>query len=212
MDCEMPEMDGWEATRRIREPANGVSDPQIPIIALTADAMPEDRDKCIRAGMNDYLAKPIEPKQLAAMLQKWATTSLKEDRQVSPADRQTSATRAIFDGQALMKRVMGDRILAGKLIAGFLREVPNQLANLRKLLDKGDLPGLRLQAHTVKGAAATLSAGELRDSANAMHEAATADDLEGSVELLPRMEEQFKQLRAVLNSQSRDEPQPEDTR
>jgi signal transduction histidine kinase/FixJ family two-component response regulator len=212
MDCNMPEMDGWEATRRIREPANGVSNPRIPIIALTADAMPEDRDKCIRAGMNDYLAKPIEPKLLVAMLQKWATTSAKDDRPVSPPDRQTLATRAIFDGQALMKRVMGDRILAGKLIAGFLQDVPNQLVNLRKLLDQGDLPGLRLQAHTMKGAAATLSAGSLRDSANAMQQAAMGDDLEGSAELLPRMEEQFEQLRAIMSSQDGHETQPEDTR
>jgi HPt (histidine-containing phosphotransfer) domain-containing protein len=146
------------------------------------------------------------------MLQKWGTTSVKEDRRVSPADRQTLATRAIFDGQALMKRVMGDRNLAGKLIDGFLREVPNQLANLRKLLDRGDLPGLRLQVHTMKGAADTLSAGSLRDSANAMQEAILANDLEGGVELLPRMEEQFEQLRAVLNSQDGQKPQPEDTR
>jgi HPt (histidine-containing phosphotransfer) domain-containing protein len=146
------------------------------------------------------------------MLQKWATTSAKDDRPVSPPDRQTLATRAIFDGQALMKRVMGDRILAGKLIAGFLQDVPNQLVNLRKLLDQGDLPGLRLQAHTMKGAAATLSAGSLRDSANAMQQAAMGDDLEGSAELLPRMEEQFEQLRAIMSSQDGHETQPEDTR
>ena len=212
MDCEMPEVDGWEATRRIREPANGASNPRIPIIALTADAMPEDRDKCIRAGMNDYLAKPIEPRQLIAMLRKWATTSVKENRQIYSADRQTLATKAIFDGQALMKRVMGDRNLAGKLIDGFLQDIPNQLANLRKLLDQGDLPGLRLQVHTMKGAADTLSAGGLRDSAVAMRETIMAGDLEGSVELLPRMEEQFEQLRAVLNSQGGQEPQTEDTR
>jgi PAS domain S-box-containing protein len=212
MDCEMPEMDGWEATRRIREPLNGVFNPRIPIIALTADAMPEDRDKCIRAGMDDYLAKPIEPKQLAAILQKWSTTLVKHDRQFYPAGRQTLATRAIFDGHALLKRVMGDRILAGKLIDGFLQDVPKQLANLRKLLAQGDLPGLRLQAHTIKGAADTLSAGALRDSANAMQEAVMAGDLEGSVELLPRMEEQFEQLRTTLNSQDGPETQPEDTR
>jgi PAS domain S-box-containing protein len=212
MDCEMPEMDGWEATRRIREPLNGVSNPRIPIIALTADAMPEDRDKCIRAGMNDYLAKPIEPKQLAAMLRKWATTSAKEDRQFYPADRQTLATKAIFDGHAFLNRLMGDRILAGKLIDGFLQEIPNQLVNLRKLLDQGDLPGLRLQVHAMKGAADTLSAGSLRDSANAMREAVMANDLEGGVELLPRMEEQYEQLRAILNSQDGQEPQPENTR
>jgi len=71
MDCEMPEMDGYEATRRIRDPRTGTRNPQIPIIALTADAMTGDRDKCLTAEMNDYLAKPVEPRHLAAVLEKW---------------------------------------------------------------------------------------------------------------------------------------------
>ena len=71
MDCEMPEMDGYEATRRIRERRTGTRNPHIPIIALTADAMTGDRDKCLQAGMNDYLAKPVEPRQLADVLEKW---------------------------------------------------------------------------------------------------------------------------------------------
>ncbi len=210
MDCEMPEMDGWEATRRIREPASGVLNPQIPIIALTADAMPEDRDRCLKAGMNDYLAKPIEPKQLVAVLQKWATASAKKDWQPYPIDRQTLTARAIFDEHALLNRVMGDRDLASKLIAGFLQEVPQRLHDLRRSLNEGDLSGLRLQAHSIKGAAATLSANVLRDSANALQKAATANDLAGSAELLPRMQEQFEQLRGILSSEFK--PPPEDTR
>jgi len=74
MDCQMPEMDGYEATRRIRDRREGTRNPDIPIIAITAVAMSEDRDKFIAAGMNDYLSKPIEPLQLADVLEKWLNT------------------------------------------------------------------------------------------------------------------------------------------
>ncbi len=71
MDCQMPEMDGYEATRKIREPHSGVENPDVPVIAMTAHAMAGDKDKCIQAGMSDYLSKPVKPKQLSDMIDKW---------------------------------------------------------------------------------------------------------------------------------------------
>ena len=76
MDCEMPEMDGYEASRRVRDLATGARNHSIPIIAVTADAMPGDREKCLQAGMSDYLAKPIEAPQLAAILEKWLALTM----------------------------------------------------------------------------------------------------------------------------------------
>jgi two-component system sensor histidine kinase/response regulator len=71
MDCQMPEMDGYEATRKIRSADPMHLNTEIPIIALTANAMEGDRDRCILAGMNDYLAKPFNPNALVAVLNKW---------------------------------------------------------------------------------------------------------------------------------------------
>ncbi len=74
MDCQMPDMDGFEATRLIRQQGSKVLNPSVPIIAMTAFAMRGDRDKCIQAGMNDFIAKPIQRKELAKVVARWQTT------------------------------------------------------------------------------------------------------------------------------------------
>jgi CheY-like chemotaxis protein len=71
MDCQMPEMDGFEATRIIRDPASAVLDHEIPVIAMTANAFPEDRVRSLASGMNDFLTKPVDRSVLAGMLEKW---------------------------------------------------------------------------------------------------------------------------------------------
>ena len=80
MDCQMPEMDGYEATRRIRDTSGGVRNPQVPIVATTADAMPANRARCLNAGMNGYLAKPLTAKDLATVLAVWGIVGNKELR------------------------------------------------------------------------------------------------------------------------------------
>jgi signal transduction histidine kinase/ActR/RegA family two-component response regulator len=79
MDCQMPEMDGFEATRHIRDPSSAVLDHDVPVIAMTANAFAEDRDRCIAAGMNDFLAKPVDRATLAQVLEKW------RDRKIADA-------------------------------------------------------------------------------------------------------------------------------
>jgi CheY-like chemotaxis protein len=74
MDCEMPEMDGYEATRRIRSRQAVTQSPRVPIVALTADALTGDRERCLQAGMDDYISKPVDPKRLAEVLAKWLVT------------------------------------------------------------------------------------------------------------------------------------------
>jgi CheY-like chemotaxis protein len=78
MDCQMPEMDGYEATRQLRTPESGVLDTKVPVIAVTANALAGDREKCLAAGMDEYLAKPLDPKTLAAMLMKLLGANARE--------------------------------------------------------------------------------------------------------------------------------------
>lgn len=84
MDCQMPEMDGYETTRRIRQAQSGVPNPDMPVIAMTAHAMKGDREKCLQAGMNDYVAKPVSPGALADVLDKWI-----DDSKVKSSDKET---------------------------------------------------------------------------------------------------------------------------
>jgi PAS domain S-box-containing protein len=195
MDCEMPEMDGYEATRQIRAPESGVRNPKIPIIAVTADAMVGDRNKCIAAGMSDYLTKPIEPAELTAALTKW-TANLAEETP-APAASPSEPEVPIFDEAQLMRRLMGNRALAGKLIAGFVQDARTKLTNLRGMVDAADAAGVRAQAHALQGAAATLAADALRDTATKMQEAGTAGDWAGSAALLPVLETRFEQLKTT---------------
>jgi HPt (histidine-containing phosphotransfer) domain-containing protein len=98
----------------------------------------------------------------------------------------------------MLTRMMGDRGLAKKVIAEFLQDIPAKLSNLNQLVGTGDVPGIRLQAHSLKGAAATLSARALRDVACELQQTAIAHDLKASLALLPRLEERFEQLKTTL--------------
>jgi CheY-like chemotaxis protein/HPt (histidine-containing phosphotransfer) domain-containing protein len=202
MDCEMPKMDGYEATRYIREGRAETRNLHIPIIAITADAMTGDRDKCLQAGMSDYIAKPVEPQQLAEVLEKWlslpACGEASPPAGESPANKEAVFDQPVFNQQDFLARLMGDKALARKVIAVFLDDAPRQLRILKTTLEEGDTDGARLQAHTLKGAAATLSAEALRALCSEAQEAAVAGELTRALALLPRMDEQFDLLKTAL--------------
>ncbi len=207
MDCDMPVMDGFEATRRIRE----LVDPGIPIIAMTADAMPADRDRCLSAGMNDYLSKPVDLDRLAEVLARWLPASCPDGAEQTsepapdgmartPVPAAGEPARGVFDEKALLWRLMGDRQLAGIVLKGFLDDVPSQLNNLRRALDAVDAQGTRSQAHTLKGAAATVAAEDLHAVALAMERAGAGGQLSECGELLPRAIEEFERFRSALGA------------
>ncbi|MEW5734531.1 MAG: response regulator [Thermodesulfobacteriota bacterium] len=163
MDCQMPEMDGYAATQAIRNPDSGARNPRVPIIAMTAHAMKGDREKCLEAGMDDYIAKPIDPAKLIAVVEKWTRDKAAVPAPVTaPAPQKAQAQEKVFDQKAFMERIMGDKDLASEIVQEFMRTVPEQIEVLREKLEEGDLPALRRMAHTIKGAAANLGAGGVR--------------------------------------------------
>jgi CheY-like chemotaxis protein len=151
MDVQMPMMGGFDATVEIRrrEHAQGH---HTRIIAMTAHAMSGDRERCLAAGMDDYLSKPIDPARLYALVERTPTAS-------APADADEEATT--FDQAALLRRLGGDKALLGDVVRLFLEDCPDRLAAITAALDGGDTERLRAAAHALKGAAGTLSATRL---------------------------------------------------
>jgi CheY-like chemotaxis protein/HPt (histidine-containing phosphotransfer) domain-containing protein len=198
MDCEMPVLDGYEATRQIRNPETGTLNPRVPIVAVTANAMPGDREKCLRCGMDDYLPKPIEPEEMLRVLAKWLRKPTLAEKPRPSEDAAPTQDNSVFDKVGLLKRLAGNKALAKKLVGGFLQDVPLQLSILRQQLAAGDAPSARRQAHSLKGAAANLSAGGLRMIAFEAEQAAMAGQLIKLAEILPTMEGEFEKLRTVL--------------
>ena len=194
MDCDMPVMNGYEATERIR--SSGRVD--LPVVALTADAMLGDRERCIRGGMDDYLAKPVQLQQLLDVLLKWLGPAASEESGIENPAATAGETQPVFDEGSLLGRLMEDRGLAGKVIQGFLDDCPRQLAMLRERLEEADKEGTRRQAHRLKGAAASIEAGRLRAVALEMEQAAGSGALEEVRGLLPRAYDELVRLNAAL--------------
>ncbi len=183
MDVQMPEMDGLEATRRIRSGRSGVRNPDIPIVAMTGHAMQEDRDRCLAAGMNDYLSKPVQPDVFARILQRWLPAAAGGHVPDDTPPARAGATHGpggsqpVWDRTAMMERMMGDETLAREVLHAFLEDVTRYREAFDDALDAGDVRGLERHVHSTKGAAGTLCADELQTLAARLEAVAKAGDL-----------------------------------
>jgi PAS domain S-box-containing protein len=200
MDVQMPEMDGLEATRRIRSQASAVRNRAIPIIAMTAHAMQGDRELCLEAGMDDYITKPVSPQTLLATLEKWLRLKGKASVATEKKESARKAGTPIWDKKGMLERLMQDEDLARIIADGFLDDIPRQIIALKGFLTAGDGPGAERQAHTIKGASANVGGEGLRMAAAALEKAAKAGDLRAAEEYIPQMEEQFDRLQAQIKS------------
>ncbi len=199
MDVQMPTLDGMETTRRIRNPQSEVLNHAIPIIAMTAHAMQGDKEKCLQAGMNDYVSKPVNPKTLCDTLKKWLRITepkpqSEEARKVEAADRGVP----VFDRKGYMERLLDDIELAHSIMEEFLKDIPCQIRTLKTMLESDDRNGVERQAHTIKGTSANVGGEQLRAVAAAMEKAAKVGDLHSVKAQIPEMEVQFARLQEAM--------------
>jgi CheY-like chemotaxis protein/HPt (histidine-containing phosphotransfer) domain-containing protein len=192
MDVQMPELDGLDASRRICERWPPESRPHI--IAMTANALPEDREACFAAGMNDYVAKPIRAEELAAALKR-----AKPLRNGDAGPAQVELVR--LDDEALqgLRDLGGDEFL-GEVIDAFVADAPELLATLRRSLAEQTSEDLRRAAHTLKSNGATLGAREFAELCRTLEQRAKAGELDGASELVDAIEQKYAPLRDALTA------------
>ena len=214
MDVQMPVMDGCQATKAIREieaqlakMENGNASQsvhRVPILAMTAHALREYKELCLEAGMDDFLAKPLTRKDLLAITAKWLNVKSKQAaRNAISATCHDGAPKAINTGLPIdLERAVdefeGDRKLLAEVIDGFTKKVSEQLVMMRDALACGDAETIRREAHSIKGGAAGLTAGDLAKVAFELESKGQSKDLYGAVEIVDRLERQLKALRRYI--------------
>jgi len=211
MDCQMPVMDGYQASGVIRNPLSQVKNHQIPIIALTANAMQGDKTLCLAAGMDDYIAKPIDPIKLSSALQQWLPEQCQKS--MEQATNATDGARAmedtkidqnksgkptetlpIFDYASMRARLMGDEALVKTIAEAFLNDLPTDFGKLQSAVEDEDLEQVAAMAHKIKGSSANIGGMYLSASAEIIEQAGRTGDVQIISLELAKLEQHIAQL------------------
>ena len=208
MDCQMPVLDGFEATRRLRAYERNAGGVRLPVIALTANALVGDREQCLAAGMDDYLSKPFTATQLNEILERWLphrATFLEPESRPAPAPVPPPIPeRAVLDAARLAQiRALsrpGAPSVLGRVVKVFFESAPEQIASLRTAAQKGDAPRLREVAHSLKSASATLGATEFSELCRRLETMGRESRLDGALAAVAALEQQFPAVRDALSA------------
>ena len=184
-DCNMPEMNGYELTRRIRELEAANGNKRIPIIACTANALGGEAEICFAAGMDDYLAKPVELNELAKKLDQWLPIT----RPVAPLDR--SVLASITGGDTAAER---------EILMDFRRASDDDAAVLRRAVDKSNIPEVTTASHRIKGASKMVGATALAAVCEQIERASRANDLHAVRSNMGTFQEELERLNHYCNA------------
>ena len=201
MDVQMPEMGGLEATQLIREKEKSTGE-HLPILAMTAHAMQGDRERCIAAGMDGYLAKPIDPKsclQTVEGISQRATQSETTTKEASSHDGSGDGRRAL-DAKALLEWFSGNRKLLRSIVKTFRDDCPRMMARIRSALAANDANLLADGAHALKGSVGNFGPTAALDTTREMEKIARQGKLDGAWELYATLEDEIALLLPALHA------------
>ena len=211
MDCRMPVMDGFEATRRIRENEKNQTLAHVPIIAMTGNAFDSDRQKCFEAGMDDFISKPVEPEILARKISS-NLTDIKSNKDGPPEEHIKNTdfsgagteqkmpgvpaglveTDLCFDKEKLLERFGGDGETVKIILESFFQEGPEFLEKIGNAIDNKEMEDIRFNCHALKGSAANVNAELLRKAALAMETEAKNGNPDSFIEKYQALQNEYQ--------------------
>lgn len=198
MDCQMPVMDGFEAARKIREEETGTQ--HIPIIAMTANAMDKDRERCLNAGMDDYLSKPVDPQRLQAMIEKWLPQepAPKDSDPTTPQATLKSTSTVILNRARLAELFGDDDAMIQELLQIFMTSTAPLLDQLAQAISADNPAEVHALAHQIAGASANLGVEQMLLSVRALEKAVPANDFAKLQSLYETVRKDFNDLNDVV--------------
>jgi len=221
MDIQMPQMDGFEATKAIREKEGKNS--HTPIVAMTAHAMKGDREKCLEAGMDDYISKPVQPQEMFDLIKKWTKPADKQKSGKPKAAKKTekaptakrpetkvggegagkiTSTDSPVDVEAALLRFDGDGEFLQEMLEEFMNYAPKHLKTLSEAVKSGDAALVQEEAHSVKGAAGNLSANRIYNIAFKIEDRGRNNDLSDISSLMKELESEIQSLKEFVAAMS----------
>lgn len=210
MDIQMPVMDGYAATKTIRDLEQRINKTsnkkrsieldRIPIIAMTAHATKEDKERCLEAGMDDYMSKPLRKKDLLGMVDKWVMANL---RSMDETDKEllkekTIENEAPMDFEVAVDEFGRDKEFLLKVVDGFLENVKDQIGTIHQAIADGDAEVLRREAHKIRGGAVNLVAMPLAVIAEKLEKQAKTGKIEDAGQLIVEFEKEFEKLKQFV--------------
>ncbi|MDD5717907.1 MAG: response regulator [Sulfuricurvum sp.] len=200
MDCEMPEMDGFQATLAIRSQKGGKQYQNIPIIAMTANAMNGDREKCIRSGMNDYISKPIDMDILKETLQKWIQEEINQSNDTFVMTGDLIEEKLSWDKEGALRRLGGKNNLLIRVLRIYSNDAKPGLEKLKLAIEAGDLKTAQLSAHALKGSSGNISASRIQMLAEQIEKNANINSMHTLNGLIIELEKEIDHLLFAISS------------